>query len=65
MNHEKEKECRAEFHQIYCQICGWQSVLVEPPGWGVDKKTFCGDIMCSKCHLVIGAIVYGLKDLPQ
>ena len=62
--HKEEKNCKAKFHQIYCELCGWQSVLVEPPRWDASHKVIYGDIMCNKCHLVIGSVHYDLKDLP-
>lgn len=58
-------DCGCEFHQIYCEVCGWQPVLVEPPRWDATGKLIFGDIMCSNCHLVIGVVRYDLKEPPQ
>lgn len=56
-----EIECNEKYHKIYCELCGFQSVLVEPPRLDATGTKVYGDIMCKKCHLVIGTISYDMS----
>jgi len=47
--------------KIYCELCSWQKVCVEEPHYGINKKDgIWGDILCSRCHLVIGTVTYSV-----
>lgn len=61
----KTAPCEEKFHMIYCELCGYQPVLIEPPRFDAELKSIYGDVMCSRCHLVIGTISYDMSELPK
>ena len=46
---------------IYCDLCGFKPVYIEPPRLDATGKSIFGDVMCSQCHLVIGTIRYDFR----
>lgn len=55
---EREREKLHKWSKIYCEFCGFQPVVIEPPRLDILGKSIYGDIICSKCRLVIGTIDY-------
>lgn len=55
--HQKVNEHQ---QKIYCELCGYQPVIVEEPRPDASGEHVYGDIMCGTCHLVIGTITYDM-----
>lgn len=58
---KKELKERERGQLIYCEIDGFQPVLIEDPRLDAPEKKVFSDVMCSKCHLVIGTVSYDIK----